>query len=75
MDDKIAKNHYKTIENKYRKWCNDGIFETAFQSIINEKMIKKSAKLMIDSTFINNKYGVADIGLNTDNKKKNLLKN
>ena len=74
INGKIAKNHYKTIENKYRKWCNDGIFETAFQSIINERMIKKSAKLMIDSTFINNKYGVEDIGLNTDNKKKRSTK-
>ena len=70
----VAKNHYKTIENKYRKWCKDDIFEIAFQTIINDRMIKKSAKLIIDSTFINNKYGVEDIGLNTDNKKKKATK-
>jgi hypothetical protein len=74
INGKIAKNHYKTIENKYRKWCKDDIFETAFQTIINEKMIKKSAKLIIDATFINNKYGIENIGLNTDNKKKKATK-
>ena len=56
------------------KWCKDGIFKTAFDSIINTEYINKDIKLFIDSTFINNKYGVEDIGLNIDNKKKRASK-
>ena len=37
-------------------------------------IIIKLYKLFIDSTFINNKYGVEDIGLNIDNKKKRASK-
>ena len=44
------------------KWCKDGIFKTAFDSVINTEYINKNIKLFIDSTFINNKYGVEDIG-------------
>lgn len=38
------------------------------------RSINKDIELIIDSTFINNKYGVEDIGLNTDNKKKKSSK-
>ncbi len=31
-------------------------------------------ELIIDTTFINNKYDIKDIGLNTDNKKKRTSK-
>jgi hypothetical protein len=44
------------------KWCKDGIFKTAFDSFINTEYINKDIKLFIDSTFINNKYRVEDIG-------------
>ena len=44
------------------KWYKDGIFKTAFDSFINTGYINKDIKLFIDSTFINNKYGVEDIG-------------
>jgi hypothetical protein len=47
---------------------------TAFDSLINTEYINKNIKLFIDSTFINNKYGVEDIGLNIDNKKKRASK-
>ena len=69
-----SKYHYKVIQNKFIKWCKDGIFKTAFDSIINTEYINKDIKLFIDSTFINNKYGVEDIGLNIDNKKKRASK-
>ncbi len=37
---------------------------------INLKSVNNSIELIIDSSFINNKYAIEDIGLNTDNKKK-----
>ena len=46
----------------------------AFQKCINLKKINSSINLSIDSSFINNKYGIEDIGLNTDNKKKRASK-
>ncbi len=72
-----SKYHYKVIQNKFiklSKWCKDGIFKTAIDSLINTEYINKDIKLLIDSTFINNKYGVEDIGLNIDNKKKRASK-
>ena len=41
---------------------------------INLSSINKDVELIIDSTFINNKYGVEVIVLNTDNKKKKISK-
>ncbi len=41
---------------------------------MNLKNVNKNIQLIIDSTFINNKYGVEDIALNTDNKKKRSSK-
>ena len=74
INNKIAKFHFKTIENKYKKWCNDNIFEMAFNSCINYKNINKSVNLYIDSSLINNKYGIEEIGLHIDNKKKKASK-
>jgi hypothetical protein len=71
---KESKFHYKVIQNKFIKWCNDGIFKTVFQNFINKDNINKDIKLFIDGTFINNKYGIQDIGLNIDNKKKKASK-
>ena len=41
---------------------------------MNLKSVNKDIELIIDSSFINNKYGIEDIGLNTDNKKKRASK-
>ena len=74
INNKVAKTHYDTIRKKFIKWSKDGIFKTAFDECINLKSVNKDIELIIDSTFINNKYGVEDIGLNTDNKKKKASK-
>jgi len=70
----ITKYHYKSIQYKFNKWCKDGIFKDVFNNFINKHLINKEIKLFIDSTFINNKYGIEDIGLNIDNKKKKASK-
>ena len=70
----ITKYHYKSIQYKFNKWCKDGIFKHVFDNFINKHLINKEIKLFIDSTFINNKYGIEDIGLNIDNKKKKASK-
>ena len=70
INGKTATNHDSTIKKKFNKWCEDSIFKLAFQKCINLKKINSSINLSIDSSFINNKYGIEDIGLNTDNKKK-----
>jgi len=65
------KYHWKTIQNLYNKWSNDNIFKLCFDNYINNKNVNvDDIDLYIDSSFINNKYGVENIGLNTDNKKK-----
>ena len=74
INDKEAKSHYNTIRKKFNKWSNDGIFEMAFEECINYNKINKSIELSIDTTFINNKYGIEDIALNIDNKKKRASK-
>ena len=71
INNKIATTHYSTIRKKFNKWSNDGIFESAFNKCINLEKINKDIKLSIDASFINNKYGIEDIALNIDNKKKN----
>lgn len=74
INNKLAKSHYDTIRKKFIKWAKDGIFKLAFEECINLKAVNSDIELIIDSTFINNKYGVEDIGLNTDNKKKRASK-
>ena len=74
INNKLAKTHYDTIRKKFNKWVNDGIFILAFKECINSNVINKDIELTIDSTFINNKYGIEEIGLNTDNKKKKASK-
>jgi len=74
IKDKIAKSHFDTIRKKFVKWVNDGIFKLAFDECMNLKNINSIIELIIDSTFINNKYGIEEIALNTDNKKKRSSK-
>jgi hypothetical protein len=74
INNKIAKSHYDTIRKKFVKWSNDGIFKLAFYEIMNLKNVNSNIQLIIDSTFINNKYGIEEIALNTDNKKKRSSK-
>ena len=74
INGKESKNHYSTIRKKFNKWCNDGIFELAFQECINKTKFNQSIKLSIDASFINNKFGIEDIALNIDNKKKRATK-
>lgn len=69
-----SKSHFDTIRKKFIKWTKDNIFKLAFQECLNLKSINNDIELIIDSTFINNKYGIEDIGLNTDNKKKRASK-
>ena len=74
INNKLASTHYSTIRKKFNKWSNDGIFELAFNKCINLTKINKDVKLSIDASFINNKYGIEDIALNIDNKKKRATK-
>ena len=46
----------------------------AFQECVDKTKFNQSIKLSIDSSFINNKYGIEDIALNIDNKKKRVSK-
>ena len=70
INNKLAKSHYDTIRKKFIKWSNDGIFKLAFEECINLNSVNNDIELIIDSSFINNKYGIEDIALNIDNKKK-----
>ena len=74
INNKVAKSHYDTIRKKFVKWTNDGIFKLAFNECLNLKNVNNNIQLIIDSTFINNKYGIEEIALNTDNKKKRSSK-
>lgn len=74
INNKLANSHFVTIRKKFVKWSRDGIFKLAFDECMNLKNVNKNIELIIDSTFINNKYGVEDIALNTDNKKKRSSK-
>jgi hypothetical protein len=74
INNKTAKYHFDSIRKKFIKWVNDGIFKLAFDECMNLKNINKNVELIIDSTFINNKYGIESIALNTDNKKKRSSK-
>jgi hypothetical protein len=74
INNKVAKSHYDTIRKKFVKWSNDGIFKLAFDECMNFKNVDNNIQLIIDSTFINNKYGIEEIALNTDNKKKRSSK-
>lgn len=71
----IPKYHWKTVQNLFNKWSKDGIFKMGFDNYINDKTIKvNEIDLFIDTTQINNKYGVENIALNVDNKKKKATK-
>ena len=72
INNKKAKSHFDTIRKKYVKWVNVSIFKLAFDECMNLNKINKNVELIIDSTFIKNKYGIEDITLNTDNKKKSI---
>ena len=74
INNKVAKSHYDTIRKKFVKWSNDGIFKLAFDECMNLKNVNNNIELIIDCTFINNKYGIEEIALNTDNKKKRASK-
>lgn len=74
INNKIANTHFSTIRKKFNKWSNDGIFELAFNKCINLTKKNEDIKLSIDASFINNKYGIEDIALNIDNKKKKASK-
>ena len=74
-NNKIPKYHWKTVQNLFNKWSRDGIFKIGFDNYINKKNINTNEiDLFIDTAFINNKYGVENIALNTDNKKKRSTK-
>jgi hypothetical protein len=74
INNKISNTHFSTIRKKFNKWSNDGIFELAFNKCINLTKKNEDIKLSIDASFINNKYGIEDIALNIDNKKKKASK-
>lgn len=63
----IPKYHYKTIQNKYNYWVSKNIFSNAFEKI---KCDLNSNILIIDSTIINNKYGVENLTINPEYTKK-----
>ncbi len=62
------------LEKSLLNGVNDGIFKLAFDECMNLKNTNKNIELIIDSTFINNKYRIEEIALNTDNKKKRSSK-
>jgi len=61
INNKFAKSHFDTIRKKFIKWSNDGIFKKAFDECINLKSVNTDIELIIDSSFINNKYGIESI--------------
>ena len=68
--------HYKTIENEYRKWFKDNVFEEAYTLYLNERYVCKNKKInvFIDATTINNKHGRECIGKYTENKKHSVTR-
>ena len=76
-DNTLPKYHWKTIQNLFNKWSNDEVFNKSFQNYHNNKIINNNCNdidLFIDTSFINNKYGIEEIAMNTDNKKKKSTK-
>lgn len=72
------KNHYKTIEAKFIEWSKLGIFEKAYNIVLEKYKFTNidsstTLNLFIDVSLINNKNGttLAEYGLN---KKKKITK-
>ena len=68
--------HYKTIENEYRKWSKDNIFQEAYNLYLKTKYDLKNKKIniFIDATTINNKHGRECIGKYIENKKHSVTR-
>jgi transposase len=71
--------HWKSIYNEFKKWSNDSVFKEAYILFLKNEYFKissvrrdKKINLFIDATKIYNKYGSDKIGINFENKKKNV---
>lgn len=63
-----AKNHFKTIYNKFLYWSKKNIFKNAFENFQNNN--SKTTLMLIDATCINNLNGKENITINPEYKKK-----
>lgn len=73
--------HYKYLNQIFNKWVKLNIFKDAYMNMIKTnffrlKHLKKSKNLnlFIDSTFINNLYGIEGISKNPEYNKKRVTK-
>jgi len=66
-----SKTHYKSIYNKFKFWTQHNIFKNAFYNYPVDTNVNL---FIIDSTSINNKYGVESVGINPEYKKHNCTK-
>ena len=76
---KVQRTFRKSIYNEFKKWSNDSIFKEAYILFLQNEYFKissvrrdKKINLFIDATKIYNKYGSDKIGVNFENKKKNV---
>ena len=71
--------HWKSIYNEFKKWSYDSVFKEAYILFLQNEYFKissvirdKKINLFIDATKIYNKHGSDKIGINFENKKKNV---
>jgi len=72
-------NHWKSIENEFRKWSKDNIFKDAYVAFLQKNYNKmtsitknKKINFFIDVVKFNNKYGSELVAINTEYKKKRV---
>src|SRR5438477_7134672 len=75
------KYHYKYLNQVFNKWVENDVFKDAYTNMLNDKYFQlkhikknKNLNLFIDSTFINNMYGVDGIANNPEYRKKKVTK-
>jgi hypothetical protein len=73
--------HWKSIKNEFSKWSDDNIFMEAHNTFLRKNyykmkphLSKASINLYIDITSCWNKYGIEEIGINPELKKKNVTR-
>ena len=65
------KYHYKTVYNKFLYWTKNNVFNNAFY---NYHFKQNTNLLLIDATYINNKYSSENVVINHEYKKKKITK-
>ena len=69
----VSKFHHKRIYNVFLKWSKNDVFKIAYNELLNSTLTYNSNStidLFIDTSNINNKYGIQDIDYGINKKKR-----